>query len=238
MKVLIGVISFQGDAENGNHDKIRQTWGKDTATAGADLRFFLGRRDKQYVPKPDEVLIPWQEDGTRKCQHPYWTAVENCCVEYWQVLYRGILDWSLRNGYDYTFLAENDTFLIPRKLMKTGFENYDFSGWMMYTHSDKPNEFYAEPGGYFVSRKAAEIVLATEPNHLHFENLVTNVLKANSATIKSLDGFWNETMWHYRAQGTNLDRVSSWRYDDVIRDGYPSDSRWMFDMYQKYGANE
>ena len=234
MRVLIAIISFQGDAENGNHDKIRQTWGKDVAPAGAALRFFLGRRDKNYCPKDDEIPIPWQEDGTRTCPHPYWTAIEGCCVEYWQVLYRGILDWSISEGYDYTFLAENDTFLIPRKLMKTGFENYDFSGRMMYTHSDKPDQYYVEPGaGYFLSRRAAEAILKTKPDHLHFENLACDVLKPmaerGEMTIKSLDHFWNETAWHYRAQGI---------MDPVIRDGYPVGSRWQFDMYQKHGADD
>ena len=233
MRTLIAIISFQGDAENGNHDKIRQTWGKDVAPAGADLRFFLGRRDKFYQPKADETLIPWQEDGTRKCQHPYWTAIEGCCVEYWQVLYRGILDWSIQNGYDYTFLAENDTFLIPRRLMKCGFDNYDFSGHMMYVHADKPDHYYAEPGGYFLSKRAAEAILKTTPNHLHFENLACDVLKPLAAngemTIKSLDGFWNQTMWHYRAQGI---------MDPIIRDGYPIGSNWMYEMYQKHGTDQ
>lgn len=231
MRTLIAVMSFQGDAENGNHDKIRETWGKDVSAAGADLRFFLGRRDKQYQPKHDETLVPWQEDGTRTCQHPYWTAVKDCCLEYWQVLYRGILDWSLKNGYDYTFLAENDTFLIPRKLMKIGFEKYDFSGWLMYTYAERPNEYYVEPGaGYFLSRRAAEAILKTAPNHQHFENLVCDVLRAiPEMTIKSLEHFWNETSWHYRAQGI---------IDPVIRDGYPQGSRWQYEMYGKHGADQ
>lgn len=230
MKTLIAIISFQGDAENGNHDKIRETWARDVQAAGADLRFFLGRRDKNYQPKPDETLIPWQEDGTRRCAHPYWTAIDGCCVEYWQVLYRGILDWSIRNGYDYTFLAENDTFLIPRKLMKTGFENYDLAGHLMYTHADKPNQYYAEPGGYFLSKRAAEAILKTQPDHLHFENLVCDVLKSiPEMTTKSLDHFWNQIMWHYRAQGI---------IDPVIKDGYPVGSRWMYEMYQKHGGDQ
>jgi hypothetical protein len=230
MRTLIAIISFQGDAENGNHDKIRQTWGKDVASAGADLRFFLGRRDNVYQPKADETLIPWQEDGSRVCAHPYWTAIEGCCVEYWQVLYRGILEWSLNNGYDYTFLAENDTFIIPRKLMKIGFENYDLSGWMMYIYPDRPDDYYVEPGGYFLSRRASEAILNTVPNHLHFENLTCEVLKIiPEMKIKSLDHFWNETSWHYRAQGI---------MDPIIGDGYPQGSPWMFDMYQKHGVDQ
>lgn len=231
MKTLVAIMSFQGDAENGNHDKIRQTWGKDVAPAGADLLFFLGRRDKNYKPKSDEIPVPWQEDGTRTCVHPYWTAAEGCCVEYWQVLYREMLKWSLDNGYDYIFLAENDTFLIPRKLMKTGFENYDFSGWLMYTHANKPNQYYPEPGaGYFLSRRAAKAVVNTTPNHMHFENLVCDVLKPmEEMRIKSLEHFWNETSWHYRAQGI---------MDPIIKDGYPAGSTWMREMYEKHGADQ
>lgn len=236
MKVLLAVLSFQGDAENGNHDKIRQTWGKDVAAAGADLRFFIGRRDRAYhlKAKPDETCVNWQNDGTRRCEHPYWTAVENCCVEYWQVLYRSILEWSVANGYDYVFLAENDTFLIPRKLMKIGFEQYDFSGWMMYVYADKPDFYYVEPGaGYFLSKRAAQAILSTPPNHLHFENLTCDVLRPmadrGEMTIKSLEHFWNETSWHYRAQGI---------IDPVIRDGYPAGSMWQYDMYAKHGEDQ
>ncbi len=228
MRTLIAIISFQGDAENGNHDKIRQTWGKDVASAGADLRFFLGRRDNLYAPKTDETLIPWQADGSRLCAHPYWTAIEGCCVEYWQVLYRGMLDWSIRNAYDYTFLGENDTFLVPRKLMKTGFENYDLSGKLMYIYPDRPDDYYVEPGGYFISWQAACAVVETKPNHRHFENLVCDVLKP-TARVGNLEKFWNESMWHYRAQGI---------MDPIIGDGYPQGSRWMYDMYEKHGGDQ
>src|SRR6266704_1388317 len=33
MKVLFAVISYQGDADNGNNQLIRETWGKDVSTS-------------------------------------------------------------------------------------------------------------------------------------------------------------------------------------------------------------
>ena len=91
-----------------------------------------------------------------------------------------------------------------------------------------------EPGaGYFLSRRAAEAILRTKPDHLHFENLACDVLKPmaerGEMTIKSLENFWNEVAWHYRAQGI---------MDPVVRDGYPVGSPWMHDMYQKHGADQ
>lgn len=230
MKTLIGIISFQGDAQNGNHDKIRQTWGKDVAAACADLRFFLGRRyDPAYPAKDDETYVPWQIDGSRTCGHPYWTAKEGCCVEYWQFLYREMLKWSIQAGYDFTFLAENDTFLIPRKLMKTGFENYDMSGKLMYTIPSQPDHYYMEPGGYFISRRAAEAVVATTPNHRHFENLVCDVLRPMpDMKIADLENFWNVCSWHYRAQEIMT---------PIIGTGYPQGSPWQHEMYAKYGQS-
>ena len=125
----------------------------------------------------------------------------------------------------YTFFGENDTFIVPRKLMKTGFENYDLSGKLMFIYPNRPHVYYVEPGGYFISQKAARAVLATTPNHLHFENLVCDVVSERET--RSLSGFWDESMWHYRAQGI---------MDPVIGDGYPQGSRWMFEMYEKHGG--
>jgi hypothetical protein len=117
--------------------------------------------------------------------------------------------------------------------MKIGFEQYDFSGWMMYVYADRPDHYYVEPGaGYFLSKRACESILRTPPNHMHFENLACDVLRPLEARgemiIKSLEHFWNETSWHYRAQGI---------IDPIIRDGYPHGSPWMADMYKLHGED-
>ena len=184
MRVLVAVCSYDGEAQNGNHDAIRSTWGKDVAAAGADLRFFIGRRSPDFKPQPDEVLIDWEQPKT--CEHPWWQCVEGCCIDFWQKLIKENLKWSLQQGYDFTFECENDSFLVPHKLMKLDFERYDIAGtffprdtpigtkttYQMWPHSPTRNPQsdwrvypYPNPGGYFLSRKAAEIVVNATPSH-------------------------------------------------------------------------
>ncbi len=62
MRLLMAVMSYDGDAVNGNHQKIRDTWGKDVPAIGADLRFFIDTRLnllRGAAPKSDEIIVPW-----------------------------------------------------------------------------------------------------------------------------------------------------------------------------------
>jgi len=120
MKLLFAVISYQGDAQNGNNQLIRETWGKDVE---GDLRFFIGRRGLAFVPQIDEVLVDWQKG--RPCGHEWWDPKENCCIDFWQYEVREVLKWSVEQGYDFVYLCQTDTFLIPKRLMASGFEQYD-----------------------------------------------------------------------------------------------------------------
>jgi hypothetical protein len=232
MKTLLAVISYEGDAGNGNHQAIRDTWGK-ILPPGLGLNFFVGRRNQYFEPKSDEVCIPWQE--TRPCPHPFYQSVEGCCEDFWQVLTKSVLRWSLQQGYDFTFLCENDVFLIPHKLLACGFENYDLSGhfdpvdtpvgqktnYEIYGHKLYP---WPEPSGYFVSRRAAEMILGALPDHWSIGMYAGQVLGPRIAsgeiTAAELPGFWQQCSWHYRVEKN---------------EGYPVGSKWMHEMQTKYG---
>jgi hypothetical protein len=245
MKVLIAVCSCQGDAENGNHDAIRSTWGKDVAAAGADLRFFVGRRSPDYQPKPDEVLIDWEQPKT--CEHPWWQCVEGCCIDYWQKNIKENLRWSLQQGYDFTFECENDTFMVPSKLMALDFARYDISGcffpldtpigtrttYQMWPHSPTRNPTsdwrvypYPNPGvGYFLSRKAAEIVLNATPSHWDIGPFTGQALgpaiESGEIWATNLDDLWNNASFHYR--------------DVHNSESYFPGCGWQYEMYEKHG---
>jgi hypothetical protein len=219
MRVLVAIISYAGDALNGNHDAIRQTWGKDCQAAGVDLRFFVGRRGPYFVPQNDEVLIDWQK--TRTCEHPWFSSVENCCEDFWQPLVKNSLRWSFSQNYDFTFQCECDTFLIPRLLMEADFKRYDFSGHLIQGGEKYP---WAELGtGYFVSKKAAEILIQTPPSHLSVGIFAGQVLgpfiEKGVLTSVSLRSFWQKVSWHFRTE---------------TGDGYPAGSPWMKEMYEKH----
>lgn len=254
MKTLIAIISYQGDAINGNQQKIRNTWGKDVAIAGADLYFFIGRRDEEtnrsiYVAENDEVLINWKQ--TRICNHDWWESFENCCVDFWQLLVKEILQWSFEREYDFTFLCENDTFCIPQKLMNSGFEKYDFSGYFI-NGGDKypwPEDFpfhpphdsiilggekytWPEPGiGYFLSKKAAQVLINAPQNHFSMGMYAGQALgphiEKGEITSMHLPNFINNISWHYRTQQIR---------HSIIGFGYPQESNWMKEMYEKYCA--
>lgn len=231
MKTLFAVISYQGDAQNGNNQLIRETWGKDVV--GADLRFFIGRRSVVFVPQPDEVLVDFQK--SRTCQHAWWESYEGCCVDFWQHQARDILRWSIEQNYDHTFLCSTDTYLIPRKLMQTGFERYDYSGHFIPRdiplgtkslddiYNERPLYLWAEVGcGFFLSQKASKIVLTNPPDFWYLETHIGQILGPyiTSGDIKAykFSGFLNEISWHFR---------------DVTGLGYLTHgSGWMKQMYE------
>jgi hypothetical protein len=235
MKILFAVISYQGDADNSNNQLIRETWGKDIV--GADLQFFIGRRSSTFVPQTDERLVDFQK--SRSCQHAWWESHKNCCVDFWQVQVRSILEWSLIRDYDFTYLCSTDTFIIPRKLMKTGFENYDYSGyfvpeqlplgvqstWDIY---DEKRYAWADVGnGLFLSKKAAGLVLREKPNYQYTDQHIAQHLGpyVESGIIMAgrLPEFRNNIAWHFRDQ--------EGKGYQVFGNG------WMKRMYQEHGQD-
>jgi hypothetical protein len=217
MRVLIAVQSYAGDAQNGNHQLIRQTWGNDFPK-DVDVRFMIGRRGSDFVPQMDEILVDFQKEGDRTCQHAWWEAFEECgCICFWQQETRDILRWSIEQNYDYTFLCSTDTYLIPRKLMATGFENYDYSGHFIprdmplgtksldNIYAGHRLYLWAEVGcGFFISKRASEIVLTAAPDFWYQDVHIGQILgpKIESGEIKAvkLEGFVNQVSWHFRDQ--------------------------------------
>jgi hypothetical protein len=233
MKVLVAIYSHSGDATNGNHQKIRDTWGRHLAPW--DLRFMIGHRDAPgWKIQPDEVLLP--ERANRYCGDD-WLAWNL----YYQELTIEMLRWSLENGYDFTFLCCNDTFVIPSKLKQTDFEKYDYSG-IFYPHvplgETFPEPFYgrlayaaADAGtGWFMSRKASELVVNSKQDDYfgtsdqYTGQVLGPHIKSGEIKAKNLDNFHHVAAWHYREDG------------EALHTGYSTDSTWMHRMYQKYGG--
>jgi len=253
MKVLIGILSYQGDAENGAHQAIRDTWGRDCAAFGADLRFFIGNRDADWMPKvPGEVLLnehclTFSREG--QTDDEYCRSLKGNA--YFQYLVREIYSYSVHNDYDFTFICCNDTFLIPRKLMACGFEKYDYSGYLLprkgihcsedipvgkKSVDDIPENVCGYPGlklylwacpgvGWFVSKKAARIIMCGEPDNrwggdAYVGQLLGPYLESGYITGWDIENFWEEISWHYRT---------------ITRKTYEHDAEWMKMMYKEHG---
>jgi hypothetical protein len=219
MRTLIAIKSCVWDSDRGAHQAILETWGKDVV--GADLLFFVGYDRALNNAVEGTVQIPTRDD-----------------YEHLQHKTHAILRWSIQQGYDYTFLADNDTFLIPERLMKCHFENYDYFGlfetgnvmlgttFTLDWYGEAVPNFYpwASGGyGYFVSRKAAEIVVATDPGRWTEDMYVGQSLgpriKRGIAAGKIL-GFQREISWHYHSEPGNFET-------------YNPASKWMQNMYEK-----
>jgi len=199
MRILFAVKSCKNDAKKGCHDAIRETWGRDLPD-NVDLRFFSGVGNYEFSkPGPkDEILLVDVADDYDSL--PYKT--------------RGILRYSIATNYDFTFLCDNDTFIIPRPLLDSGFEHFDYSGrfgsarpigtTFPFTDGRGNYEEHTHPWasgmGYFMSEKAAKIIYGEEPKTWAEDMFVGQTLgpliQQHVVTAGDLP-IENVCMWHF-----------------------------------------
>ena len=207
MRLLLGVKSCQRDLEKGCHETIRRTWGRDVHDA--DLCFFIGRGTPT---KSDEVSIDAPDDYDSLPQKT-----------------REILRWSLGRGYEFTFLCDTDTFLIPRTLMSCGFESYDVAGkfctghpvgGLPFDYKDERGEYrgvYSWPSGgrgYFVSAKAARVIVDTEPHvwadDMYVGQVIGPWVQGGVLKAVNLENFVGRISWHYPRSHFVVDYLAGW----------------------------
>ena len=159
-------------------------------------------------------------------------------MDYWQHLTREILRWSVQNDYDFTFLCCNDTFIVPRKLMASGFEKFDYSGYFVPQNIPlgvKSEEdiyghklyLWADAGvGWFMSKKAAKVIVDDAPdfwtNDIHVGQTLGPLIASGEIKAATLKGFWNDISWHYRF---------------ITGESYTASSQWQKKMYEIHGRD-
>ena len=195
MKLLVAVKSCMRDRARGAHDAIRNTWG--ARVQGADVIFFVGSSPLNVFLEDDEDSLPVSDD--------YYSLPSKT---------REILRWSAQRGYDFTFLCDNDTFIIPSRLMDTGFERYDYSGKFSRAPGTQFLRYADDHGvylnlhpwcsggfGYFVSRKAAEIVASAKPRvwaeDMHVGQVLGSYIRDGYLKAAHLADFAGDVSWHY-----------------------------------------
>jgi len=225
MSLLFAIKSCGDDLKKGFHSTLRQTWGQHVVPQGGDLRFFVGAGVTLDPVYEDEVRLSAQDD--------YHSLP-------WKT--REIVKWAVERNYDHAFLCDTDTFAIPRKLVKTGFENWDYYGvnskplgvTFNYTAPDRNRKQWRLPQcypwmsggvGYFISNKAMRIIEQRIPD-IWAEDLWigqimgplynTKEITAENATYEC------EASWHFPR---NRSRHRS--FDETMQE-------WVREMYEKH----
>lgn len=217
MKTLIAIKSCVRDELTGCNQAIRDTWGKDIV--GADLQFFVGTSMFNSSLVPRCVSLPVLDD---------YNSLP------WKTL--NIVLWSLRHGYDFTFLCDTDTFIVPSKLLTCGYEKFDYVGrfnsnqapGMQFPHRDcrglliKQCYGWASGGvGYFLSKRAMQLVATKQPSHWAEDLWVGQVLgpqiAARKMTCINPAQFERHCSWHHCSTGA----------------GRKYDPQWMLNAYAK-----
>ncbi len=139
------------------------------------------------------------------------------------ILVQRILRWSLCEGYDFTYVVANDTFVVPRLVFSPGYELFDYSGvsdqpelpfgqtvdW--YWYKEKIPNLYGWFGGgtgIMFSRKAARLIVVENLRRhwiskydfwgFGYDSLFGQILgphiKSGSIRARNYEG----ASWHYQ----------------------------------------
>jgi hypothetical protein len=148
VKVLIAIETCNG--QRTTHQQIRDTWLKDCP---ADHVFFSGRR----FPHPYTKDLPVEKDEVF-LDFPDVDFLPGQLVNLlWKM---DVLEheWALEKGYDFIFHAHNDTYVVIPRLLKSGFEKYDWSGQLWPVHAMTCQMINGASGVWF-NRKAMEFLI-------------------------------------------------------------------------------
>jgi len=164
----------------GAHEAIRDTWGK-FLPPNVDLRFFYGNGAGWLLgPAHDEIHVNVGDDYLDLSQKT-----------------KAMCEWSLARDYDFSYFADNDTFVHPEHLMSCGFESFKFSAPVHIANKPIPDHNYPWGGfGYFIDRDATQILASTpvEARYTAEDHWVGQILFENGIP---LEGPLPKFSWHF-----------------------------------------
>lgn len=192
MKTLVAVKSCEAHRGAGFHIPILNTWGKDLPKS-VDLRFFIGTTNEVSL-----LLGSWATEVLETPDDYNSLPLKT----------KAILVWFLNTDYDRVFLVDTDSYIDHRFFSLV--LNYDYIGKIdreagvtfPYTAVDREGNCtfipecypWASGGfGYMLSRKAAEIVVATEPmtwaEDLYVGQALGPHIKSGEITMRHITGY-------------------------------------------------
>lgn len=158
MRVLVAISSCQWFEDHGLNQPMRDTW-----LVGVDYKFFHGNGSKEGS---DIVVLP-VEDGMGGLTEKAKAKAK----------------WAFDQGYDYIFSCFPDTYAVPERLFRSGFENCDYLG---REHQHPGGAPYCQGGpGYFLSRKAMQTLFTNTTSYLNDDCWIGDIL--NTPNIRRVD---------------------------------------------------
>lgn len=184
LRILIAILSCHARPELPNAQ--RETWLKDIAAFPVDYRYFLGRLPQQQAQPPqDPRRAPVYQPSEAKLRPAPDQIYLDVADDYDSLPLKtqAMLAWAYHRGYDFVFKCDDDTYCRVDRLLDSGFEKHDYSGFRkMSPYFGKPEIAYAQGGaGYWLIRKAIEFAICEESDKR--SELVTRKLRGGPEDI-------------------------------------------------------
>jgi len=133
---------YRGNDTSPNRDErarraaCRETW----LQGVSDYKFFYG--SGKHDPAPDEVVL----DVPEGYGHLSSKFVRIC-------------QWALEHDYDFLFRVDTDAYVYVDRLLRSGFEAHDYSGYTIDYPRHLAHARYASGAGWALSRRGMEVVV-------------------------------------------------------------------------------
>ena len=167
MNPIILIAAYQGYKARGDQAACRDTYLKEWGHL-IPHRFVY---DREYEgPLEDDEIRVDCPTGFMECVFKTHLGVK----------------WALHHGYDYVFSIPTDCYVDIPRLLASGYEKLDYTGFQAY------NEHHIGGGsGYWLSKRAMEIVARSEPELDYEDRWVGKVLRENGITLVHDPRYWD-----------------------------------------------
>jgi hypothetical protein len=204
-RVLIGILSCH--QRTPGPQAQRQTWIKEAVRLGIEYRFFLGGLPQTTAvdPRRPAEVRARGESRIKLLYDQVFLDVPDTYPQLPQKT-RALIRWAYERGYDFVFKCDDDTYVCPDRLLKSGFEKSSYSGFVRTTSifgKGKEVEHAQGGAGYWLSRKTMELVLWNDETMEGAEDInIARLLRALGVVpshdpryrpdMRSVPAPWNE----------------------------------------------
>jgi hypothetical protein len=140
------------------------------------------KTDPEYLERAAICEATWLRDCP--CDYKFFRDVDYGLDEQdplvRQQRMKAMCRYALSQGYDFIFRVDSDAFVAVPKLLTSDFEAHDYMGWCLeYTGWKARNRTAHGGAGFFLSRKAMELVVAAQHfahDHIYWADIWTGQL--------------------------------------------------------------